>query len=60
MDAKFKDVEAVFSRMKRRFRGSLKQLRIKDEEGRFWMIGPQSGKWYFFEGKDWVQSLFQS
>jgi len=66
MDAKFKDVEAVFSRMKRRFRGgeiskrefidSLKQLRIKDEEGRFWMIGPQSGKWYYFEGKDWVQS----
>jgi len=66
MDAKFKDVEAVFSRMKRRFRSGeisqrefidgLKQLRIKDEEGRFWMIGPQSGKWYYFEGKDWVQS----
>jgi hypothetical protein len=66
MDAKFKDVEAVFSRMKRRFHGGeisqrefidgLKQLRIKDEEGRFWMIGPQSGKWYYFEGKDWVQS----
>ena len=66
MDAKFKDVEVVFSRMKRRFRDgeisqrefidSLKQLRIKDEEGRFWMIGPQSGKWYYFEGKDWVQS----
>jgi hypothetical protein len=66
MDAKFKDVEAVFSRMKRRFRNGeisqrefidrLKQLRIKDEEGRFWMIGPQSGKWYYFEGKDWVQS----
>ena len=66
MDAKFKDVEAVFSRMKRRFHSgeiskrefidSLKQLRIKDEEGRFWMIGPQSGKWYYFEGKDWVQS----
>jgi hypothetical protein len=66
MDAKFKDVEVVFSRMKRRFRDGeisqrefidgLKQLRIKDEEGRFWMIGPKSGKWYYFEGKDWVQS----
>ena len=66
MDAKFKDVEAAFSRLKRRFRGgeisqrefidSLKRLRIKDEEGRFWMIGPQSGKWYYFEGRDWVQS----
>lgn len=66
MDAKFKDVEAVFNRMKRRFRNgeisqrefidSLKQLRIKDEEGRFWMIGAKSGKWYYFEGKNWVQS----
>jgi len=66
MDTKFKEVEVVFSRMKRRFRegeisqrefiDSLKRLRIKDEEGRFWMIGPKSGKWYYFEGKDWVQS----
>jgi len=66
MDDRFRDIEDAFSRMKRRFRGgeisqrefidSLKQLRIKDDEGRFWMIGAQSGKWYFFDGKDWVQS----
>jgi hypothetical protein len=66
MDDKFRDIEDAFSLMKRRFRGgeisqrefidSLKRLRIKDDEGRFWMIGAQSGKWYFFDGKDWVQS----
>ena len=66
MDAKFKDVEAAFSRIKRRYSGGeisqreyidkLKKLRIRDEEGRYWMIGPQSGKWYYCEGRDWVQS----
>jgi hypothetical protein len=66
MDDKFKDVEAIFDRMKKKFRNSeisqrefvdgLKQLRFKDEEGRFWMIGTQSGLWYYFDGKDWVQS----
>jgi len=66
MDDKFKDVEAVFDRMKKKFRSGelsrrefvdgLKQLRFKDDAGRFWMIGPQSGLWYYFDGKDWVQS----
>jgi len=66
MDDRFRNIEDAFSRMKRKFRGgeitqrefidSLKQLRIKDDEGRFWMIGAQSGKWYYFDGKDWIQS----
>jgi hypothetical protein len=66
MDDKFKNVEAIFDRMKKKFRNGeisqrafvdgLKQLRFKDEEGRFWMIGTQSGMWYFFDGKEWVQS----
>jgi hypothetical protein len=66
MDDKFRDVEAVFDRMKKRFRNGeisrrefvdgLKSLRFKDDEGHFWMIGPQSGMWYYFDGKEWVQS----
>jgi hypothetical protein len=40
----------------REFVDSLKQLRIKDEEGRFWVIGAQSGKWYAFEGGEWVEA----
>ncbi|MGZ5478713.1 MAG: hypothetical protein ACXWGZ_03895, partial [Candidatus Aminicenantales bacterium] len=35
---------------------SLKQLRIKDEEGRFWVIGAQSGKWYAFENGEWFEA----
>jgi len=66
MDKQFKDVEANFNELKRQFRfgeisqrefiDRLKQLRIKDPSGRFWMIGAQSGRWYVFEGKDWVKA----
>jgi hypothetical protein len=62
----FKDVEISFLALKRQFREKeisrrefidrLKKLRLRDEQGRFWMIGAQSGKWYFFDGKQWVQS----
>jgi ribosomal protein L40E len=63
---RFQEVEAAFNRLKedfaegrisqQEFIDSLKQLRIKDSEGRFWMIGAQSGKWYQFDGRDWVQA----
>lgn len=66
MDERFRDIEAAFREIKSRFKAGalsqrefidrLKQLRLKDENGRFWMIGAQSGKWYFFDGKDWVQA----
>jgi hypothetical protein len=66
MDTQFKDIEQAFNDLKKKFQAgeisrqefveAMKKLRLKDEQGRFWMIGAQSGKWYFFEGKDWVQS----
>ncbi|MBM3293846.1 MAG: zinc ribbon domain-containing protein [Candidatus Aminicenantes bacterium] len=66
MDSTFKSVEEQFNGLKARFQAGgitrqefideMKKLRLKDEEGRFWMIGAQSGKWYFFDGRDWVQA----
>jgi hypothetical protein len=66
MTDQFRKVEAAFGRLKgkfnegkisqREFIDSLKQLRLKDEEGRFWMIGAQTGKWYYFDGNDWLPS----
>jgi len=66
MDAKFKQSEETFQRLKsqlrsgeisrREFLDELKKLQLKDDQGRLWMIGSQSGKWYFLKGKDWVQS----
>ncbi len=66
MDDKFKDVKADFELMTRRFHNGeisrreyvegLKHLRFKDDEGRFWMIGTQTGKWYYYDGTGWIQS----
>lgn len=66
MADQFREVEAALGNLKEKFNqgkisqrefiDSLKALRIRDDEGRFWMIGAQSGKWYYFEGDDWVQA----
>ena len=66
MGDQFRDVEETFALLREKFNDrrisqreyvdSLKQLRIKDDEGRFWMIGARSGKWYAFEGGDWVEA----
>ncbi len=66
MQNEFRTVEESFRQLKQKFRlgqisqrefiDQLKNLRIRDKEGRFWMIGAQSGKWYYFDGKDWVQA----
>jgi hypothetical protein len=66
MSSSFKDVETAFQSLRRQFREKeisrrefidrLKRLRLRDSQGRFWMIGAQSGKWYFFDGRDWVLS----
>lgn len=62
----FKDIEEEFAELRRKFRqkeinrqefiDQLGKLRLKDDEGRFWMIGAQSGKWYYSSGKEWIQS----
>jgi hypothetical protein len=66
MSGSFKDVETAFRSLRRQFREKeisrrefidrLKKLRLRDSQGRFWMIGAQSGKWYFFDGRDWIPS----
>jgi hypothetical protein len=66
MTDSFRKVETDFQSLRRRFRDNeisrrefidqLKKLRLRDGQGRFWMIGAQTGKWYFFDGQDWVLS----
>ncbi len=66
MSHSFGEVEMAFLSLRRKFRSNeisrrefieqLKKLRIRDSQGRFWMIGAQSGVWYFFDGREWVQS----
>ena len=64
MDAPFQDAAAAFAGLKARFQAgeitrqefvdAMKGLRLKDGQGRFWMIGAQSGRWYYFDGRDWI------
>jgi len=66
MEKQFKDTEESFEELKKKFRqgvisreefiDQLKNLRLEDDEGRFWMIGAQSGKWYYLDGKNWIRS----
>ena len=62
----FQEVVETFSGLKTKFQAGeisrqqfideMKKLRLKDDQGRYWMIGAQTGKWYYFDGNDWVQA----
>ncbi len=66
MPDQFRDAEAAFNRLRERFDAkritreefsdSLKKLRIKDDDGRFWVIGAQSGVWYVHEQGRWIEA----
>jgi hypothetical protein len=32
----------------------LRELMIQDDRGRYWMLGADSGKWYYYDGSSWV------
>ncbi len=67
MSKPFKEVEKGFSLLKQEFKSKkisereykdrLKKLRLKDNDGRSWTIGAQSGLWYYFDGQNWIESL---
>jgi len=62
----FSQVEAEFERLKAQFeagafteaefKARLEDLMIQDEQGRWWMIGSETGQWYYHDGQKWVQS----
>jgi hypothetical protein len=62
----FQEVAETFSSLKAKFQAGeisrqqfideMKKLRLKDDQGRYWMIGAQTGKWYYFDGRDWIQA----
>ncbi len=37
------------------FRTELEKMIVSDGSGGYWMIGLQSGRWYWFNGYEWVQ-----
>ena len=66
MEERFKKVESEFIQLRkdyqkekiteREFKDRLKQLRLTDKNGRCWTIGAKTGKWYYYDGNDWVEA----
>lgn len=38
------------------FEATLKELMLQDAQGRWWMLGPDTGKWYVHEEQSWVEA----
>jgi tetratricopeptide (TPR) repeat protein len=36
------------------FKTEVQKLRFQDQQGRWWMLGAQSGKWYSYDGARWI------
>jgi len=61
----FSKVEAEFKKLKGQFeagalteaeiKARLADLMIQDEQGRWWMIGYETGQWYYHDGEKWVR-----
>jgi len=66
MENAFKKAEETYARLKSQFRrqeisrqeflDEMKNLQVRDDQARLWMIGNQSGKWYFLKDKEWIQA----
>jgi len=66
MDNEFAHAEGIFQSLREKYRqgeisrqeflDEMKNLQVKDDQGRLWMIGSQSGKWYYLKGQEWVQA----
>jgi Cohesin domain len=61
----FKKAEDEYFRLKGRlsagrmtqeqFEAALKDLMVQDAQGRYWMLGVDSGKWFVHNGQTWVE-----
>lgn len=65
-DPRFGDVERQYAMLKaqlndgqltrEQFEAGLQKLIILDDQRRYWMLGAESGKWYQYDGQQWVQT----
>lgn len=63
---KFRATETQYNELKERHqrgeldaqevKAELKRLMLQDEDGKYWMLGGKSGKWYVHDGNQWQES----
>lgn len=66
MPNRFDDVEKEYARLRSEFEAgrlsdeefhtALLEFAIQDAGGRFWILGANSGHWYHYDGKQWIES----
>src|SRR5712692_586507 len=66
MDEKFRKAEEEYFILrgkfdtgrigKNLFELALRDMAVQDTQGRWWMIGADSGNWYMHDGKSWVSA----
>lgn len=57
MQARFFELKgklAVGQIQEEEFKRELEKLRFQDIQGRWWMLGAQSGRWYYYNGARWL------
>ena len=57
VDAEFRKLKAQYEAddlSEADFKARLQDLMVQDEQGRWWMIGYETGQWYFHDGVQWV------
>jgi hypothetical protein len=58
VEAEFRRLKAQFERgalTEEEFKAQLEELMIEDEQGRWWILGYETGQWYVHDGEQWVQ-----
>jgi hypothetical protein len=65
-DEHFKKVEQEYRRLRsqldakqlthEQFEAALRPLMFQDAQGRYWMIGVDSGQWHVYDGQQWLAS----
>ncbi len=38
------------------FQAAVDELQTQDDYGRYWVIGAETGTWYYYDGTEWVQA----
>jgi hypothetical protein len=62
----FREAEQKFGQLKAQFaagglteaalRSQLEELMVEDAEGRWWMLGYETGQWHYHDGSGWVRA----
>ncbi len=66
MQDRFRDIEEQYFLLRgqlamgrlthEQFEAKLKELMFQDAQGRYWMIGAETSKWYMHDGVKWVEA----